>query len=94
MKIRVTPASDLEFLKTVVYQFLGPEFLKTVVYQLLCSFRCSEISEKRWQKSEAADKDLIEAGVSKLGDLVKTEWFEKNAKDGAVKELYRDKDES
>ncbi len=54
----------------------------------------AEISEKRWQKSEAADKDLIEAGVSKLGDLVKTEWFEKNAKDGAVKELYRDKDES
>ena len=30
---------------------------------------------------------MIEAGVDRLGDLVKTDWFEKNAKDGAVAEL-------
>ena len=52
----------------------------------------TEISEKRWVESESRDKDLIEAGVEKLGDLVKTEWFERNAKDGAVKELYSDDD--
>ena len=52
----------------------------------------AEISEKRWTESESKDKDLIEAGVEKLGDLVKTEWFERNAKDGAVKELYSDDD--
>ena len=52
----------------------------------------AEISEKRWIESESKDKDLIEAGVEKLGDLVKTEWFEHNAKDGAVKELYSDDD--
>jgi len=52
----------------------------------------AEISEKRWAESESKDKDLIEAGVDKLGDLVKTEWFERNAKDGAVKELYLDDD--
>ena len=50
----------------------------------------AEMSEKRWNESESKDKDLIEAGVDKLGDLVKTEWFERNAKDGAVKELYSD----
>ncbi|MAR93620.1 MAG: hypothetical protein CMA45_00880 [Euryarchaeota archaeon] len=52
----------------------------------------AEISEKRWNESESKDKDLIEAGVEKLGDLVKTDWFERNAKDGAVKELYPDDD--
>ena len=50
----------------------------------------TEMSEKRWAESESKDRDLIEAGVEKLGDLVKTEWFERNAKDGAVKELYSD----
>ena len=52
----------------------------------------AEMSEKRWSESESKDKDLIEAGIDKLGDLVKTEWFERNAKDGAVKELYSDDD--
>lgn len=52
----------------------------------------AKISEQRWKDSEAKDTDLIEAGVERLGDLVKTDWFEKNAKDGAIKELYKDKD--
>lgn len=52
----------------------------------------AEMSEKRWHEAESKDKDLIEAGVEKLGDLVKTDWFEHNAKDGAVKELYSDDD--
>ena len=52
----------------------------------------AQMSEQRWKYSEAKDTDLIEAGVERLGDLVKTDWFEKNAKDGAIKELYKDKD--
>lgn len=44
-------------------------------------------AQERWEASEKADMDLIEAGVDRLGDLVKTDWFEKNAKDGAVEEL-------
>ena len=52
----------------------------------------AKMSEQRWKDSEAKDTDLIEAGVERLGDLVKTDWFEKNAKDGAIKELYKDKD--
>lgn len=48
----------------------------------------SEISAKQWQQSESMDSDLIEAGVDNLGDLIKTGWFEKNKRDGAVKQLY------
>ena len=44
-------------------------------------------ANEQWQASEASDVDLIEAGVERLGDLVQTEWFEKNAMDGAVDEL-------
>ena len=40
------------------------------------------------EKSEREDQDIIEAGVDNLGELVKSGWFEKNAKDGAMKELY------
>ena len=48
----------------------------------------SEISAKQWQQSESMDNDLIEAGVEKLGDLIKAGWFEKNKQDGAVEQLY------
>ncbi|MBL6744158.1 MAG: hypothetical protein ISP83_07250, partial [Candidatus Poseidonia sp.] len=44
-------------------------------------------AQERWDASEKADMDLIEAGVGRLGDLVKTDWFGKNAKDGAVEDL-------
>ena len=49
--------------------------------------RYQEAADKQWKEAEGADQDLIEAGVERLGDLVRTDWFEKNAKDGAVDEL-------
>ena len=49
-------------------------------------------AEERWNVAEASDTDLIEAGVGRLGDLVATEWFEKNAKDGAVSEAMKSDD--
>ncbi len=49
-------------------------------------------AEERWKISEAEDADLIEAGVERLGDLVATEWFEKNAQDGAVSEVMKSDD--
>lgn len=45
-----------------------------------------EAASQQWKAAEEADIDLIEAGVDRLGDLVQTDWFEKNAKDGAVDE--------
>ena len=45
---------------------------------------------KQWADSEKKDPDLIEAGVENLGDLIKTGWFDKNSKDGALKDLYKE----
>lgn len=49
-------------------------------------------AEERWKVAEAGDADLIEAGVERLGDLVATEWFDKNAQDGAVSEVMKSDD--
>ena len=48
----------------------------------------SESAAIQWEKSQSKDRDLIEAGVDNLGDLIKTGWFEKNQQDDAVKQLY------
>jgi len=40
------------------------------------------MAQKRWEIAEANDPDLVEYGVEKLGDLVKTDYFEKNADEG------------
>lgn len=42
----------------------------------------AEMAQKRWEKAESEDVDLIEYGVEKLGDLVRTDYFEANAEDG------------
>ena len=49
--------------------------------------RYGAVANEQWNAAESKDLDLIEAGVERLGDLVRTDWFEKNAKDGAVDEL-------
>jgi hypothetical protein len=47
----------------------------------------SEMAQQRWETSQSNDSDLIEAGVETLAELVTTDFFEKNSKDGAVEEL-------
>jgi hypothetical protein len=47
----------------------------------------SEMAQQRWEKSQSNDQDLVEAGVETLAELVTTDYFEKNSKDGAVEEL-------
>ena len=47
----------------------------------------SEMAQQRWEKSQSNDPDLVEAGVETLAELVTTDYFEKNSKDGAVEEL-------
>ena len=42
----------------------------------------AKMAQKRWEIAEANDPDLIEYGVEKLGDLVKTDYFDKNADEG------------
>ena len=47
----------------------------------------AESAQKRWERAEANDPDLIEYGVERLGDLVRTEYFGKNAEDGAFSKV-------
>ena len=49
-------------------------------------------AQRQWAIAEARDMDNIEAGVQRLGDLVASGWFERNAKDGAMAELMEDHD--
>ena len=51
----------------------------------------AEEAQRLWDIAEARDMDNIEEGVSRLGDLVASGWFERNAKDGAVEELMKSK---
>ena len=49
--------------------------------------------KKRWEIAESNDPDMIEYGVERLGDLVKTDYFEKNAQDGIFSDTAKtDKD--
>jgi len=54
----------------------------------------AELAQKRWENAEANDPDLIEYGVERLGDLVKTDYFEKNAEDGAFSKVANTDEES
>lgn len=45
------------------------------------------VAQRQWEAAEKNDVDLVEAGVERLGDLVASGWFERNAKDGAMREV-------
>ncbi len=56
--------------------------------------RYAEHAQQRWEEAERNDPDLIEAGVEKLGDLVSTDYFEKNHDENAVSKLMEDQSSS
>ena len=70
-----------------IYKGLEDDLRPSEVLVNQANIRYQQKADQLWQKAESEDTDLIEAGVEKLGDLVKTDWFEKNAKQGAVQEL-------
>jgi hypothetical protein len=47
----------------------------------------ADMAQKRWVEAEANDPDLVEYGVEKLGDLVRTDYFDKNAEEGAFSKV-------
>ena len=69
--------------------YLGLEGDLRVAEQLVeeANQHYADEAQRLWDIAEARDMDNIEAGVERLGDLVATGWFERNAKDGAVEEL-------
>ena len=82
----------IDAMKNNDYQHLNEDITAGQALIREADEKYAKISEERWKNSESKDADLIEAGVERLGDLLKTDWFEKNAKDGAIKELYNDED--
>lgn len=80
----VVPAPD------EVYQNLDSEITEGEKLVNSADLIYFENAKEQWEKSEQQDQDIIEAGVDNLGELVKSGWFEKNAKDGAIKELYEE----
>ena len=81
-KTIVVPVSNEE------YQNLDSDITKGEKLVKSADIIYFETAKVQWKKSEREDQDIIEAGVDSLGELVKSGWFEKNAKDGAMKELY------
>ena len=81
-KTIVVPVSNEE------YQNLDSDITKGEKLVKSADIIYFETAKVQWEKSENEDQDIIEAGVDSLGELVKSGWFEKNAKDGAMKELY------
>lgn len=54
----------------------------------------ADLAQRRWESAEANDPDLVEYGVGRLGDLVKTDYFDKNAEDGAFTKAANTEEES
>ena len=74
-----------------VYEGLEDDLRPSEVLVNEANTRHQARAEQQWKEAESKDSDLIEAGVERLGDLVKTDWFEKNSKEGAVQELMDSK---
>ena len=56
--------------------------------------RYAKHAQQRWEEAERNDPDLIEAGVTRLGDLVTTDYFEKNQDSKAISKLTSDQSSS
>ena len=56
--------------------------------------RYAEHAQQRWEEAERNDPDLIEAGVTRLGDLVTTDYFDKNQDSKALSKLTSDQSSS
>lgn len=50
-------------------------------------------AQERWERSESEDPDLIEYGVERLGDLVRTDYFDKNAEEGVFEKVANPNEE-
>ena len=52
------------------------------------------VAQRQWDIAEKRDMDMAEEGVERLGDLVASGWFERNQKDGALRELMEKREEN
>jgi hypothetical protein len=69
------------------YQGLEDELTVAQQVKVEADLRYAEHAQLRWEEAERNDPDLIEAGVKRLGDLVTTDYFEKNHDPNAISNL-------
>ena len=72
------------------YQGLEEELTVAQQVKAEADLRYAEHAQQRWEEAERNDPDLIEAGVERLGDLVATDYFEKNHDQNAVSKLMEE----
>jgi len=72
------------------YQGLEDELTVAQQVKAEADLRYAEHAQQRWEEAERNDPDLIEAGVERLGDLVATDYFEKNHDPNAVSKLMEE----
>lgn len=85
-----TDKSRIDAFENKQYDNIESTNTQTEVLVDMADKQYAKDAAKQWTDSEKKDPDLIEAGVENLGDLLKTGWFDKNSKDGAVKDLYKE----
>ena len=69
------------------YEDLEQELTIAEQVKAEADLRYAEHAQQRWEEAERNDPDLIEAGVTRLGDLVTTDYFDKNHDPEAVSKL-------
>ena len=85
-----TSKARIDAFKNKQYDDIESIITETEVLVDLADKQYAKDAARQWAESEKNDTDLIEAGVENLGDLIKTGWFDKNSKDGAVNDLYKE----
>jgi len=85
-----TSKARIDAFKNKQYDDIESIITETEVLVELADKQYAKDAARQWADSEKNDTDLIEVGVENLGDLIKTGWFDKNSKDGAVNDLYKE----
>lgn len=85
-----TAKSRIDAFENNQYDDIESVITETEVMVGMADKQYAKDAAKQWTDSEKTDPDLIEAGVKNLGELIKAGWFDKNSKDGAVNDLYKE----
>ena len=81
-KMGVEPVRRDALIESDKYDGLEDELTVGEQLRAVADQNYAEMAEKRWAEAESKDVDLIEYGVEKLGDLVRTDYFEANVEEG------------
>ena len=91
-KMGVEPVRRDALIESDKYDGLEDELTVGEQLRAVADQNYAEMAQKRWVEAESKDVDLIEYGVEKLGDLVRTDYFEANAEEGVFSKTANPED--